>query len=148
MFRRLASLLDSSAHETTYGARYWVGETGEIGDPCPSSIRRFVQVDPPKRLSPATVEDLLRTADHLISWSFFGTPDERATPEPFRGQSVCIVDCQSIEQSGKSQITISLDVSLLKPLMSWKLNVTDKAVIQHTIGVNVSHFLPSFWESC
>lgn len=86
------------------------------------------------------VEDLLGTTDHLVSWSLFGTQDERATPEPFRAQSVCIVDCQSIERSGKSQVTISLDVSLLKPLMSWKLNVTDKAMIQHTIGVKVGLF--------
>lgn len=135
---RLSSLLDSSAHETSHGVRYTMTpETGEISDPTPSSIRRFVQVDPSRRLAPATVDDMLKTTDHLISWSFFSPEDERATPEPFRGQSICIVDCQAIEQSGRSQVTISLDVSLLKPLLSWKLNVTDKAVIQHTIGVNV-----------
>lgn len=105
-----------------------------------SSIRRFVNIDPSRRLSPAAVSDLLKTTDHLISWSFFGGSDEKSTPKAYRGQSPCIVDCQAIEQSGKSQMTISLDVALLKRLMSWNLNVTDKAVIQHTIGVNVSAF--------
>lgn len=135
---RLSSLLDSSAHETSHGSWYsmdWeTGKVNRIG----SSIRRFVNIDPSRRLSPAAVSDFLRTTDHLISWSFFGGSDEKSTPGAFRGQSPCIVDCQAIEQSGKSQMTISLDVSLLKPLISWNLNVTDKAVIQHTIGVNVS----------
>ena len=122
--------------------------TNEIERIPDCDIRRFLEVDPMMRLSPRAVDEMLKTTDHLISWSFFGTLDERNTPEPFRGQSPCLVDCQSIEQSGRSQVSISLDVALLKPLMSWKLNVTDKAVLQHTIGVNVSAFNSSFSRRC
>ncbi|SPO01501.1 uncharacterized protein DNG_04174 [Cephalotrichum gorgonifer] len=134
----LSSLLDSSSHETSHGVRYTLNaDTGEISKPEPSTIRRFVQIDPSRRLAPETVNDMLQTTDHLISWSFFSPSDERNTPEPFRGQSICIVDCQAIEQSGKSQVIISLDSSLMKPLLSWKLNLAEKAVIQHTIAVNM-----------
>lgn len=136
--RRLSSLLDSSAHETSHGVRYEMDwESCSVKGPLASSIRRFVQVVPTRRLAPETVDDLLRTTDHLISWSFFSTSGERAALEFSRGQSICAVDCQDAEASGRRQATISLNVSMLAPLLGTKLNATEKVSVQTSIGVNV-----------
>lgn len=110
--------------------------------PLASSIRRFVQVAPTRRLAPETVDDLLRTTDHLISWSFFRPSDKEAALDSSRGQSTCAVACQDSGESGRSRATISLDVSMVGSLLGTRLKATEKAAVQHAIGVNVSFPAP------
>lgn len=113
-------------------------ETGEISKEEEGVLyRRFVEIAAHRRLDPRSTAAFIDSISYLFSWSFFDAHREFPTPQPFRGQTMCLVDCQALVQGGSCQMSISLDISAIKPLLSWNVSDEERSMIQHTIGVNV-----------